>query len=603
MGDTREGEEGSLDVKAALASILEQHLGFAHSPRRIVPVDATRLALEAETLRKAEPVSLRSEGALHILEAARSMPGVAERDCSAIEQFVAKSLIQTWPGNADELAKAVLARPRQATSVIRLLPPDLASHPHLTAKVSSSLTSGLHVSSELLSLAQVLRFDEEQTRALLHHWTRQPDGLLKGMISGIIERCSASQEWRRVQQACLAESCLNEPQDELVRYLDCLPLRWRRTASTFDLLASTPEVREAWSGRLVKLAAEGTDLFDALLEGVLWHGQERADDLVLLLGAALCSAAKDGGRRTLGKLAGHPSQAVVLRVAALERQAVDVPVEPDRPAPSGILDAASRIALLVHRRRSSPATWIGDRKVETAVEDAIRLAAAKFVGSYEAHWREDEEPLTVKLLGEVRAALAQVQHDLEIIARTGPGSRRIAFSLRDRIVPKVEEGRDGTVPDSAFATDVCLIMTARRDGKVLASRATLVQVKKLKKDKGGRWKPSFEVDQAQLRALSKQTAAAFYLLLCPEEGGRSIPVMPAQLVSDHLPRGGRTRRLHRDDVSRASRGLARWLTYDVIGLWCGDPKVSLLRKVAGDEGRRPYLLLEVDVAISSRKDD
>jgi hypothetical protein len=82
-----------------------------------------------------------------------------------------------------------------------------------------------------------------------------------------------------------------------------------------------------------------------------------------------------------------------------------------------------------------------------------------------------------------------------------------------------------------------------------------------------------------------------------------VPVVPARLVAEHLPRGGKTRRLHRDDVSRASRGLASWLTYDVIGLWCGNSDVKLLRKAAGDDGRRRYILVALDVSISFAKVD
>jgi hypothetical protein len=77
------------------------------------------------------------------------------------------------------------------------------------------------------------------------------------------------------------------------------------------------------------------------------------------------------------------------------------------------------------------------------------------------------------LLSDVRAAFAQVERDIAEVSRTRP-SRRISFSLRDRQVPKSEEGADGIVSGSPFATDVCLVITARRDARVLASRATLV---------------------------------------------------------------------------------------------------------------------------------
>lgn len=134
---------------------------------------------------------------------------------------------------------------------------------------------------------------------------------------------------------------------------------------------------------------------------------------------------------------------------------------------------------------------------------------------------------------------------------------------------------------------------------MVANRATLIQVKKLKKGLDGRWKNSFEVVRQQLKDISHNTDAAFYMLMGPESAGRAIELMPARLVAEHLPSRGKTVGLRRELVARASRSLARWLTYDVIGLWAGDPNVKVVRKAAGADGRRPYLLVELEVSISS----
>ena len=85
----------------------------------------------------------------------------------------------------------------------------------------------------------------------------------------------------------------------------------------------------------------------------------------------------------------------------------------------------------------------------------------------------------------------------------------------------------------------------------------------------------------------------------PESAGRTIEMIPARLVAEHLPSRGKTVGLRREFVALASRSLARWLTYDVVGLWTGDPKVQVVRKAAGADGRRPYLLVELEVSISS----
>lgn len=142
-------------------------------------------------------------------------------------------------------------------------------------------------------------------------------------------------------------------------------------------------------------------------------------------------------------------------------------------------------------------------------------------------------------------------------------------------------------------------MTARRDGKAFASRATLVQAKKLKMGKSSRWEPSFAIVRQQLKDVSTHTDAAFYMLLGPESAGRAVEIMPARLITDLLPPRGRIVGLRREQVALTSRSLAKWMTYDVIGLWAGDPRVDVVRKAAGAEGRRPYLLIELEVAISS----
>ena len=87
--------------------------------------------------------------------------------------------------------------------------------------------------------------------------------------------------------------------------------------------------------------------------------------------------------------------------------------------------------------------------------------------------------------------------------------------------------------------------------------------------------------------------------MAPETAGRAIEIVPARLFAEHLPSRGKTAGLRRELVALASRSLARWITYDVVGLWTGDPNVQVVRKAAGADGRRPYLLVELEVSISS----
>jgi hypothetical protein len=561
-------------------------------PEGVKPLEA-----EARVLDGQQEPALLPDRAFAVLDAISDLKDAGYSDRTIVQDFVFRSLQAGWPANADRLTDAVLINTGGYTHFFNRLPLDLAGYPRLTSAMTERLLS--NTSYLDVPLARLLRFDDQDLRLLIHHASRSPRDDVSRLIPDLLKQSRGSEEWRRVQSACFFRDADDEEEDDLIRFLDSLPMRWRKRHPDFDLLASTPEVRAAWVADLVRLAGGGEDTRSAVLEGILWHGSERVDELVMTAGAAICEASLKQGLSVLDSLSAHPSSLVRLRAAALRRLGAEEPIEPDRPLPTAMLDSGRRLATLADRHRASPLTWIGDRRVEMAIESAVERAAATFTGSYEGHWREDEEPLTVKLLGDVRAALGVVEADIASVAGRRPGARRISFNLRDRMVSKHEEGQPGTDPTASFSTDVCLIMTARRDGKVLANRATLIQAKKLKKDADGRWKNSFEIVRQQLKDISKNTDAAVYMLMGPESAGRAIEIMPAGLVTEHLPNRGKTVGMRRELVALASRSLARWLTYDVIGLWTGDPNVKVVRKAAGADGRRPYLLVELEVSISS----
>lgn len=584
------------DEVKALSSILDE----AKRARRELPSERPEgvkpLEAEARVLDGRQDPKLLPDRAFEVLDAINHLKDASYSDLTIVKDFVFRSLQAGWPANADGLTE-VLMDGDNYTHFFNRLPQDLAGCPRLTSAMTKRLLS--HPSYQDIALAQRLRFGDHDLRQLIHRASRIPKSDVSRLIPNLLKQSRGSGEWQRIQSACFFRDTDDEEEDDLIRLLDSLPMRWRKRHPDFDLLASTPEVRTAWVADLVHLAGEGDNMRSALLEGILWHGSERVDELVMTVAAAICEASLDQGSSVLDSLSAHPSSLVCLRVAALRRLRAEDPIEPDRPLPTEMLDSSQRLAELAERHRASPLTWIGDRRVEMAIESAVERAAATFTGSYEGHWREDEEPLTVKLLGDVRTALGVVEADITALAGRRPGGRRISFSLRDRMVSKHEEGQPGTDPTASFSTDVCLIMTARRDGKVVANRATLIQVKKLKKGSNALWKNSFEVVRQQLKDISKNTDAAFYMLMGPESAGRTIEMMPARLVVDYLPSRGKTVGLRRELVALASRSVARWLTYDVIGLWTGDPKVQVVRKAAGADGRRPYLLVELEVSISS----
>jgi hypothetical protein len=122
----------------------------------------------------------------------------------------------------------------------------------------------------------------------------------------------------------------------------------------------------------------------------------------------------------------------------------------------------------------------------------------------------------------------------------------------------------------------------------------------MKKDR--QWEPSYSIDMKQLFDLAGPTASSYYLFLGPEESGRLLPVVPARLLKDLLRSGAVTRSFNRADLGRVSRRLSQWLTYDVIGLWTGDPDVKAVKKAAGGEGRNAHRLVELTVDLSERSD-
>lgn len=584
------------NVSKALRSILDN----ARRAKGQIPSERSSgvepLEAEARVLERRQEPKLLPDYAFAVLDAV-SASDASYSNRTIVQDFVFRSLQAGWPANADGLTDALFKHRGVYPHFFDRLPSDLAGYPRLTRAMTERLMS--LVSYQDLSLARLLRFDDHDLRLLIHQASGSTRSEVRQLIPDLLKQSRGSEEWRRVQSACFFRDEDDDEEDDLIRSLDSLPMRWRRRHPDFDLVASTPEVRAAWVADLVRLAEEGEDMRSAVLEGILWHGSERVDEIVMTAAAAICETSRDQGLSALDSLSVHPSSLVRLRAAALRHLGVEEPIEPDRPLPTGVLYFDRRLAELAERHRASPLTWIGDRRVEMAIESAVERAAATFTGSYEGHWREDEEPLTVKLLADLRAALGVVEANIATVAGRRPGGRRISFNLRDRTVSKHEEGQPGTDLTASFSTDVCLIMTARRDGKVLANRATLIQAKKLKKGADSRWKNSFDILRQQLKDISTNTDAAFYMLMGPESAGRAIEMIPAKLVTEHLPSRGKTVGLRRELVALASRSLAKWLTYDVIGLWTGDPKVEMVRKAAGAEGRRPYLLVELEVSISS----
>jgi hypothetical protein len=172
----------------------------------------------------------------------------------------------------------------------------------------------------------------------------------------------------------------------------------------------------------------------------------------------------------------------------------------------------------------------------------------------------------------------------------------VQVSLDRRIIGKSEEGATGLADGHSFSADICLIVSARRNGKSLAQRATLLQAKRLSL---ARHREFFRVDLAQVKDLAQQSQSSFLILIGPQTGETTIPIIPVCLALDWFdpPIGERT--VRPDVAARLGRSLADWLLTDVIGMWTGDSSKDLIEKARGSAFGRPTTVLEMTVEIVS----
>ncbi|MDK2769696.1 MAG: hypothetical protein KYX69_18480 [Sphingomonas sp.] len=198
------------------------------------------------------------------------------------------------------------------------------------------------------------------------------------------------------------------------------------------------------------------------------------------------------------------------------------------------------------------------------------------------------------------------------MARAAAAPRRASVSMQYRNIDRGEEGDTGVKGAKSFSADLCLIVDPMLDGISLGRRVTLVQAKRLHRNKKAKeqpaWQASFAIDRKQRLALQAQTEWSVYFFHAPPLGGRGVPVIPTQLVADLSEHKGTGTRLRMEVVAAASRSLADWLTYDALSLRVGDPYAALVEKAEGEPGclpRRPLDLptVEVRVGLTPRSGD
>lgn len=375
------------------------------------------------------------------------------------------------------------------------------------------------------------------------------------------------------------------------------------------LLSRPAETRAAFVHNLIATIGDDPQLRQAVIEALLWSGDGRAADLAQFAAVAL---AQPEDRTALLELEQHPVRLVqyaarAIRAAKFSEQ-LGIGV---LPANGSFVQALVTLNGGLAPTDEPARTWLGDRAVERLIEQTIARVEAKVAQEYTNHGDEGEDRLLSSLFRELALRFTDLDHALEALARAAAAPHRASVTMEYRNVDRAEEGAKGIRKVKSFSADLCLIVDPMIDGTSLGRRVTLVQAKRLYRNKKARkqpaWCDSFKIDRDQRVHLQEQTHASVYFFHGPAAGGRGVPVIPTQLVADLSEQRGSGTALSRDVVAVASRSLADWLTYDALALRVGDPYAELVKRAGGAPGSLPRPLLgvptiEIQVALRPRSD-
>jgi hypothetical protein len=329
--------------------------------------------------------------------------------------------------------------------------------------------------------------------------------------------------------------------------------KWR------DDLSSRPaEVRAAYVDTLDEEIGDDGDLRQAVIEALLWNGGGRSAELAQFAAVAL---ARPEDRAMLGELEQHPERVVRYSARAVRAARYGEPLSVRAfPTPGGLVQSLAALEGGTAPSDEPARTWLGDRAVEKAIEQVIAAEEARFAREYCDHGDEGEDRLLSNLFGALAIRFETLDQLLDSLARATSAKRRASVAMRYRNVDRAEEGGPGIKDAKSFSADLCLIVDPSLDGKSLGRRVTLVQAKRLyrhhRSKKEESWHTSFALDPEQMRDLLAQTHSSVYVFHGPPMGGRGIPVIPTQLVSDLANHQGSGTQIATAMVANASRTLA-----------------------------------------------
>lgn len=375
------------------------------------------------------------------------------------------------------------------------------------------------------------------------------------------------------------------------------------------LLSRPAETRAAFVDNLRATIGGDPRLRQAVIEALLWSADGRAADLAQF---AAITLAQSEDRSALLELEQHPVRLVQYAARAIRAAKFGEHLGIGAlPANGSFVQALVTLDGGVASTDEPARTWLGDRAVERLIEQTIARVEAKAAQEYANHGDEGEDRLLSSLFRELALRFADLDQALEALARAAAAPHRASVAMEYRNVDRAEEGAKGIRKAKSFSADLCLIVDPMIDGASLGRRVTLVQAKRLYRNKKARkqpaWFDSFKINRDQRLHLQEQTHASVYFFHGPQTGGRGVPVIPTQLVADLSEHRGSGTTLSRDVVAVASRSLADWLTYDALALRVGDSYAELVKRAGGAPGSLPRPLLgvptiEIEVALRPRSE-
>lgn len=319
----------------------------------------------------------------------------------------------------------------------------------------------------------------------------------------------------------------------------------------------------AWRAEVARRMGNKPVLRKAAIEFLLWCAPDEASSEAELATLSLVRTATD--RRLVRRMLEHPSPRARFRARALQSflQAGAgqgaAPVEPSEPA---TLTGSLRH---LHATRSVPVggrTWLRDRDLEDLLVGAVGRVEAEAAQHHPRRFREETPELIAGLLEGLRSELERVQADLGSLV-SSPLSLSMAVH------------RHAEPPPEA-ASEVAFVVSVEREGFARTRRVVRVPVAKLEQRGEGQWLPTLRLGRERLDALLSRTEAAFCLFLVPAFVRPELWVTPARLARALMEAQGALSGVPREAAQAASRPLAQWLVYDVLGLWVGDERPDVI---------------------------